>query len=131
MKFKVLLSIPAIFIAVTVFIASSFEQVPFFSETIIGWDKLIHMSVFFLFSISLQMAIAANRNQWSNKKIGFISSLLALIYALSDEIHQYFVPGRVCDFWDFAADAIGIFISLFFVNFISRKVKSKIKQLEK
>lgn len=33
------------------------------------------------------------------------------IYALSDEIHQYFVPGRVCDLKDVALDVTGVFIS--------------------
>lgn len=33
------------------------------------------------------------------------------IYALSDEIHQYFVPGRVCDIKDVALDVMGVFIS--------------------
>lgn len=33
------------------------------------------------------------------------------IYALSDEIHQYFVPGRVCDIKDVALDFTGVFIS--------------------
>lgn len=33
------------------------------------------------------------------------------IYALSDEIHQYFVPGRVCDIKDVALDVTGVFIS--------------------
>lgn len=34
----------------------------------------------------------------------FLSSL----YAISDEVHQYFVPGRMCAFNDVLIDAIGI-----------------------
>ena len=37
--------------------------------------------------------------------------VLCGIYALSDEIHQYFVPGRVCDIKDVALDVTGVFIS--------------------
>lgn len=37
--------------------------------------------------------------------------VLCGIYALSDEIHQYFVPGRVCDVKDVALDVTGVFIS--------------------
>ena len=40
-----------------------------------------------------------------------ILSFVAL-YGLSDEIHQYFVPGRVCDILDLAADVTGGTIAL-------------------
>jgi VanZ family protein len=33
--------------------------------------------------------------------------LVAVFYGLSDEAHQYFVPGRDCDLRDVAADAFG------------------------
>jgi len=35
--------------------------------------------------------------------------LLSFLYAVSDEIHQAFVPGRHCSFYDLLIDAIGIF----------------------
>jgi VanZ family protein len=33
-----------------------------------------------------------------------------MAYALSDEIHQRFVPGRSCEFLDFVADSLGIVV---------------------
>jgi len=33
---------------------------------------------------------------------------LGVIYAGSDEFHQYFVPGRECGFNDWVADSIGL-----------------------
>jgi VanZ family protein len=44
-----------------------------------------------------------------------------ILYALSDEIHQLFVPGRFCDPFDFLADSAGIIISAF----LSSKLNSK------
>ena len=38
--------------------------------------------------------------------------LLALLYALSDELHQVFVPGRVADWRDIGADALGAVLAL-------------------
>lgn len=32
---------------------------------------------------------------------------IAVLYAATDELHQYFVPGRVCSFWDFFFDSLG------------------------
>lgn len=131
MKSQIFFTLPAIILALVIFIASSFETVPFVDEKILGWDKLLHMSVYFLLTILIQIAIAANKPNWSNKKIAAVSVIMALMYALSDEIHQYFVPGRVCDIWDFAADAMGIALSMIFINITSNFVKSKIKRLEK
>jgi hypothetical protein len=39
-----------------------------------------------------------------------IAGLLGTIYGLTDEIHQYYVPGRYCDRWDALADAAGAFL---------------------
>lgn len=36
------------------------------------------------------------------------------LYGMSDEWHQSFVPGRVPDVWDFAADAAGGTIAMIF-----------------
>ncbi|MBU4129066.1 VanZ family protein, partial [bacterium] len=37
-----------------------------------------------------------------------------ILYALSDEIHQFFVPGREFDLWDLVADSLGIvFVALY------------------
>ncbi len=40
------------------------------------------------------------------------SIAFGILYALSDEIHQYFVPGRACDPIDFLVDSIGIIIAV-------------------
>jgi VanZ family protein len=36
-----------------------------------------------------------------------VSAGLAVLYALSDEYHQTFVPGRSGDLWDLVADSVG------------------------
>jgi len=35
------------------------------------------------------------------------SLLSAAFYGMTDEIHQYFVPGRSADPWDWLADTVG------------------------
>lgn len=41
-----------------------------------------------------------------NKKI-YISTIICIIYAISDEIHQLFVPGRSCQILDILIDSMG------------------------
>jgi len=48
------------------------------------------------------------------KKVLVASMLYSILFALSDEIHQYFVPGRLSDPMDFVADILGVLISGWF-----------------
>lgn len=41
-----------------------------------------------------------------------LTLLLGLLYALSDEIHQIFVPGRACQWQDLLVDAAGIGLAI-------------------
>lgn len=42
----------------------------------------------------------------------FSSILFSVLYAISDEIHQYFVPERACQLSDFAVDSAGIVLGV-------------------
>ena len=41
-----------------------------------------------------------------------VAFLLTMLYALSDEFHQAFVPGRYPDPWDLLSDALGAVLAL-------------------
>jgi VanZ family protein len=46
------------------------------------------------------------------------------LYGASDEFHQYFVPGRDCEFFDWVGDTTGaIFAVLAIKYFLSKKLK--------
>jgi len=65
----------------------------------------------------------------------FISSLvIGTVYAASDEIHQYYVPGRSCEFKDVLIDAAGVLGGVLFtliVIYIVRRISSKKRTSEK
>ena len=68
------------------------------------WDKLAHM---------LAYAVLA----WLLRKSGlspFWAIALAVLYGVSDEWHQSFVPGRFCDATDLLADAAGALFGSFY-----------------
>ena len=56
-----------------------------------------------------------------NKKYILYSLLICLIYSISDEVHQIFVPGRSGEVFDVLIDTLGSFIG---IN-ILYKVKSR------
>ena len=50
---------------------------------------------------------------------------LSILYGLTDEFHQMFVPGRVADVYDLLADTVGAIIGLFVVWTWSRFLRMR------
>lgn len=47
-----------------------------------------------------------------------ISLITGIIYAISDEIHQHFIPGRAAMFGDVIIDSMGILLGVLLVMLI-------------
>lgn len=63
----------------------------------------------------------------NKKKCFIVAMIISVIYATSDEIHQYFVPGRACQFRDIIIDSCGAIFGIaviIFLNIIIDKVKT-------
>ena len=52
---------------------------------------------------------------WRNR---FISWLAGTLYAVTDEIHQSFVPGRSCELRDIAIDGCGVLTGVLIVSLV-------------
>ena len=57
-----------------------------------------------------------------NKKIT-LSFLIGAIYAITDEIHQFFVPGRSSSMLDVFIDSVGIIIGIFIFIILLKIIK--------
>ena len=91
-----------------------------------GIRKFAHGFEYFGLSI---LVFYASRLSWNKSKPCF-TFIFALVYSVSDEIHQYFVPGRACRFTDVLIDcsgaAAGILICLLAVFIINRRKRRKL-----
>ena len=65
-------------------------------------------------------------------KSGILALVLSVVYAISDEIHQYFIPGRACAVSDMALDSaaslVGVVVfaaTALLILAIIRKIKEK------
>lgn len=74
-------------------------------------DKVFH----FLEFAGLGLMVFLNRDSWGGRPLPLMI-LLVLAYALTDEVHQSFVPGRDCSAADLAADAAGGIVSLLLLS---------------
>ena len=87
-------------------------------------DKLYHFVAFAGLSFLLCWAIPSSRVSWG--KILVVAASIGLSYAVLDELTQQFIPGRSCDIWDVAADAVGVLIGLVAYT-IARVLVSRMK----
>ena len=91
--------------AALIFLFSSFSRpVPFRIPDIFMIDKVIHFFEYLIFGILLFSAMKEGR---SPKKAAIWSFIIASVYGLTDEFHQYYVQMRHADFFDFLADSAG------------------------
>jgi VanZ family protein len=47
--------------------------------------------------------------------------IICSLYGVTDEFHQYFIPNRDCEFWDWLADFAGIIIMLLLIKYYLSK----------
>lgn len=89
--------------------------------------KSAHFAAYTVLGILTGSALYTHRLK--NKTVAYLSVLICFLYAVSDEIHQVFVPGRAGRISDVMIDTsgavIGVLLCLFTAYFIHRFKKSK------
>ncbi|HCV43138.1 MAG TPA: teicoplanin resistance protein VanZ [Bacteroidetes bacterium] len=105
--------LPAILWAVLIFVASSIPSITLPELKFIPADKAVHLIVYFVFCALAFRALSYQ------KRFPRIASraltgalLLSVLFGLSDEFHQSFVPNRVADVLDVVADSLGALLFL-------------------
>jgi VanZ family protein len=84
-------------------------------------DKLIHFVEFSIFALLCYRAFAYGTEYLFYRKWSwYLSLLVSIVYAISDEYHQGFVPYRETDIVDLFADIMGILVALGFIAFRHR-----------
>ncbi len=71
--------------------------------------KLAHFSIFFLLGCTLSIGMQTFLDIYIFKRT-LIAFLLGVFYAITDEIHQIFVPGRSCELRDVLIDSSGVLL---------------------
>lgn len=78
--------------------------------------KLAHYTEYLILGI-----LVMNLNNKKSKSI-YLSIIICLLYAISDEFHQSFVPGRSCQLYDVAIDFFGSLTGIFIYKLINKKI---------
>jgi VanZ family protein len=102
--------LPPFFLMVAIFIVSSSSTPAAIKKWIPHQDKLAHAAVFGALSYLLGRAALLGWKCPFGRAALFAIGLSAA-YAIFDEWHQSFVPGRVVDWRDWLADLIGAILA--------------------
>ncbi|MGB2770594.1 MAG: VanZ family protein [Candidatus Zixiibacteriota bacterium] len=89
-------------------------------------DKILHLLEYSVFSLLLFLAFFTSGREFLRKHVFLLSCLIGMAYAVSDEIHQKFVPGRSSEFLDFVADSLGIVLVQIGIWLYLRRKRSKL-----
>jgi len=123
---------PALLVMVFIFIHSAMpadmsdQESSFFAEVVVrvfGLDmdtasfivrKIAHFTEYLIlgfcimfFADSFRMPEGSRRGEYFLRR-GIPAWVCGIVYAVTDEIHQRFVPGRSCEFRDVCIDAAGV-----------------------
>ena len=113
--------------ALEIFIISSIPGSDFSTGTI-DFSSLYHLLIFFLFNFFLILSVVGSKKL--EIKYVVLALVISIIYAVLDEVHQFFVPRRIPSMADVLIDIIGIFLST--ITYFHYKGKNnKMKVMEK
>ena len=87
-----------------------------------GSDKVVHAGWFFLLGL-LAYRAARNGEGWPRRRTTLVLVLGALLWGISDEAHQFFVPGRDVEAADVAADVAGAAVAAVVAEPLLRRLR--------
>lgn len=85
-------------------------------QTVLFARKLVHFVTFAVLAALLYRALASEHPHASSLRLAGVVWGLTVLYAISDEVHQSFVPPRVGSPWDVAIDSIGAAFAVFAIR---------------
>ena len=87
-------------------------------ESIHGWIRMsAHFAEFAVLGLLLFLCLKGVRH------IVSIAWFIGILYAITDEIHQYFVPDRACEIADVIIDSMGVICGIMIALIIGRLVR--------
>jgi VanZ family protein len=126
---RILLTLPSILIIGGIYYVSDQPNVELPDIDLWQLDKFLHIIAYFVLGCTLALTVEGNFRKSSSKAKIWIILIIGALFAIADEFHQSYVPGRSSDIYDIIADLIGIGLSLLLFNKIADILKKlKIKK---
>ncbi len=99
--------VPMVMTMGTIFFLSHQPGDSFSLPTLPGFDKMAHMFVYGILAATVLFAFGERQKKMKAWKVVLLTVVFCLLYGISDEFHQSFVPGRFVSIYDVVADCVG------------------------
>jgi VanZ family protein len=76
-------------------------------------DKVAHMFLYFGLGVFLHMTFRSSDNPVMRRYAAPFAFIVGILYGISDEIHQSYVPGRTSSVADLFANGLGLMLAQF------------------
>jgi len=100
--------IPPLLLSVVIFYFSSLPESVIQLPPVRLIDKMIHASVY---GVLNYLVLRGCRKIGGDQKAFYAGIMYSILFGFSDEVHQYYTPGRFADPFDYFADVIGVLVS--------------------
>jgi len=111
---QILRVVPMLAVMGTIFFLS--HQPDYFVKLpdIFSFDKLLHAVAYGVLAATVLFAAPTELRKKSPSFTAVLAMIICLLYGISDEFHQSFIPGRYASIWDVAADLLGAAVVVWF-----------------
>ena len=96
-----------------------------------GMDKVSHLIAYFVLALSVYFAHTPQLHFHSRVRVVLQVTCFCALFALSDEYHQSFIPGRMVSIGDLVADLLGVILATFLYLYFHRRILSYLVEREK
>ncbi len=115
MKTAVLLrKVPMIIVMGTIFFLSHQpgDRLPL--PHVPGADKVAHMIAYGVLAATAIFGVGEQQKKSKPRQVMLFTVAFCILYGISDEFHQSFIPGRTVSFYDLLADGTGAMLCCLF-----------------
>jgi VanZ family protein len=118
--------VPMLLVMGTIFFVSHQPGSSLHLSHLPGIDKICHLAVYGLLALTVLWWLSPGKNQGGRThlvSVALKTLLFCLVYGLTDEFHQSFIPGRSVSVFDLLADTGGavVVVSIWLQNSRFRK----------
>ena len=96
---------PVVLVMGLIFVLSSVPDLP--APPVGFTDVQAHALIFAVLGLLVTRALCGARAAGVTPRVLVTAFVLTVVYGVSDELHQWFVPTRVAELRDLVADAVG------------------------
>lgn len=108
--------LPAVLWAILIFALSSVSKFPEEIEPLFSFSQVVHLLEYAILAFLLARAFKHSDKEKLIRNFRILAVAAAILYGLSDEFHQSFVPYRTPDAIDWLIDCVGALLGQMFLK---------------